>query len=81
MDFVRQASAATVLIALTLSFQSSGMVALIHWGTAHFARAVYPLGAVRSAPTNWSFWSTTSRIAIRTGAPNAGGTSQFGRSS
>ena len=27
------------------------------------------------------FLVTTSRIAIRTGAPNAGGTSQFGRTS
>jgi voltage-gated potassium channel len=49
MNFVRQASAATVLIALTLSFQSAGMAALIHWGRAHFARDVYPLSVVRSA--------------------------------
>jgi voltage-gated potassium channel len=43
MPFVRQASAAAVLITLTLLFQSAGMAALIRWGRAHFARVRGPL--------------------------------------
>jgi len=49
MVFVRQASAATVLVALTLSFQSGGMAAFIHWGRAYFARDVSRLDPLRSA--------------------------------
>src|SRR5258708_39390111 len=49
MVFVRQASAAAVLVALTLSFQSGGMAAFIHWGRAYFARDVSRLDPLRSA--------------------------------
>ena len=47
MAFVRQASAAAVLVALTLIFQSAGMAALIHWLRAFLARGMYRLGPVR----------------------------------
>jgi hypothetical protein len=49
MAFVRQASAAAVLVALSLLFQSAGMAALIHWGRAHLARSMYRLGRFHSA--------------------------------
>ena len=49
MAFVRQASAVVVLVTLTLSFQSAGMAALIHWAKSHFARATPRLGLLRSA--------------------------------
>jgi voltage-gated potassium channel len=49
MAFVPQASAAAVLVTLTLSFQSAGMAALIHWARAHFARGMHRLGLLRSA--------------------------------
>ena len=38
MDFVRQAIAAAVLVALSLWIQCAGMAALIHWGLAYLAR-------------------------------------------
>ncbi|HVP00231.1 MAG TPA: potassium channel family protein [Bryobacteraceae bacterium] len=48
MAFVRQASAAAFLVMLTLSFQSVGMAALIHWGRAHFARATQRLSPLHA---------------------------------
>src|SRR5215472_16540692 len=41
MGFVRQASAAAVLVTLSLLLQGGGMAALIHWGRAHFARDMH----------------------------------------
>jgi voltage-gated potassium channel len=49
MGFVREASAAAVLVTLTLSLQSGGMAALIVWLRAHFAGATNNLGALYSA--------------------------------
>lgn len=49
MIFARQATAAAVLVTLTLIFQSAGMGLLINWGRAHFARGMYRLGPFRSA--------------------------------
>jgi voltage-gated potassium channel len=49
MAFVRQASAAAVLVTLTLLFQGAGMAGLIHWVRAHFARATYRLGPLHAA--------------------------------
>lgn len=49
MGFVRQASAAAVLLTLTLSLQSGGMAALIVWLRAHFERATNKLGVLHSA--------------------------------
>jgi voltage-gated potassium channel len=48
MSFVGQASAAAVLVALTLLFQGAGMAALIQWIRAHLARGVYRLGLFSS---------------------------------
>jgi voltage-gated potassium channel len=44
MGFLRQASAAAVLVALSLSLECGGMAALIQWGIGHFARDTYRLG-------------------------------------
>ena len=49
MAFVVQATAAAVLVVLTLSIQSAGMAMLIHWARAHFARDMHQLGLLRSA--------------------------------
>src|SRR5215831_4955370 len=49
MDFVSQAGASAVLVALTLSIQCAGMAALIHWARAYFAQGMYRLGPLRSA--------------------------------
>src|SRR5712664_3697440 len=49
MIFVREASAAVVLVALTLSLQCAGMAALIAWARPSFAPDVLRLGALRSA--------------------------------
>jgi voltage-gated potassium channel len=49
MDFIRQASVAAVLIVLTLSFHSGGMVVLIQWGRGHFVRDISRIGVLRSA--------------------------------
>jgi voltage-gated potassium channel len=38
MGFLRQASAAVILVMLTLCFQCAGIGALIHWGRDHLAR-------------------------------------------
>lgn len=46
---IRQGIVAAVLVALTLSLQSAGMAALIHWGRTYAARGMSRLGPVRSA--------------------------------
>jgi voltage-gated potassium channel len=48
MAFLHEASAAVVLVVLTLSLQCAGMVALIHWARARFARGLSRLGPWRS---------------------------------
>src|SRR5713101_6443629 len=49
MIFVREASAAVVLVTLTLSLQCAGMAALIAWGRTSLAPDVHRLGPIRSA--------------------------------
>jgi len=49
MDFVAQAGASAVLVALTLSIQCTGMAGLIHWARAYFAQGMCRLGPLRSA--------------------------------
>jgi voltage-gated potassium channel len=49
MAFVRQTSAAVVLVTLSLLFQSAGMGVLIHWARAYFARGMHRYGHLRSA--------------------------------
>jgi hypothetical protein len=49
MAFIHQASAAAILVIVTLLFQCGGMAGLIHWGIAHFARGSHRLGLWRSA--------------------------------
>jgi voltage-gated potassium channel len=49
MIFVRQVSAAALLVTLTLSLQSAGMAALIHWAKAYFERTTYRPRPLRSA--------------------------------
>jgi voltage-gated potassium channel len=49
MMFVREASAAAVLVTLTLSLQCAGMAAVIAWAKPSFAPDVHKLGAIRSA--------------------------------
>jgi voltage-gated potassium channel len=49
MMFVREASAAVVLVALTLSLQCAGMATVIAWARPSFAPDVLRLGAIRSA--------------------------------
>jgi voltage-gated potassium channel len=49
MIFARQASAAVVLVTLTLSLQCAGMAAVIAWARPSFAPHVLRLGAIRSA--------------------------------
>src|SRR5258706_4068879 len=49
MIFVREASAAVVLVTLTLSLQCAGMAAVIAWARPSFAPDVLRLGAIRSA--------------------------------
>jgi voltage-gated potassium channel len=49
MIFVREASAAIVLVTLTLSLQCAGMAAVIAWAKPSFAPHVLRLGAIRSA--------------------------------
>jgi hypothetical protein len=62
ISFVRQASAAAVLVTLGLSLQSGGMAALIRWGRGHFARRMYGLegwrGAVFMVRFTGSHWLT-----------------------
>lgn len=49
ITFARQASAAVVLVMLTLSLQCGGMAAVIAWARPSFAPHVLKLGAIRSA--------------------------------
>src|SRR5712664_4185556 len=49
MIFVREACAAVVLVALTLSLQCARMAAVIAWAKPSFAPDVLRLGAIRSA--------------------------------
>ena len=49
MIFVREASAATVLVTLTLLLQCAGIAALISWGRTSLAPEVHRLGPIRSA--------------------------------
>ena len=49
MIFARQAGAAVVLVALTLSMQCAGLAAVIAWTRPSFAPDVLRLGAIRSA--------------------------------
>src|SRR5260370_24393177 len=49
MIFIRQTSAAVVLVTLTLSLQCAGMAVVIAWARPKFAREVLRLGAIRSA--------------------------------
>jgi len=48
MGFVGQTSAAAVLVALTLSFQSAGMAALIYWVRGDIERGMQRFGTFRS---------------------------------
>jgi hypothetical protein len=49
MIFIRQTSAAVVLVTLTLSLQCAGMAVVIAWALPRFAPEVLRLGAIRSA--------------------------------
>src|SRR6202790_4995229 len=48
MIFFREASAAVVLVTLTLSLQSAGLAAVIAWARPNFAPDVLRLGAIRA---------------------------------
>jgi voltage-gated potassium channel len=49
MAFLSQTSAVAVLVALTLSFQSAGMAALIHWVRTYLEQSMHRFGAFRSS--------------------------------
>src|SRR5713101_1455752 len=49
MIFVREGSAAVVLVTLTLSLQCAGMAAMIAWTRTSLAPDVHRLGPLRSA--------------------------------
>jgi voltage-gated potassium channel len=49
MIFLREGSAATVLVALTLSLQCAGIAAVISWARPSFAPGALRLGVIRSA--------------------------------
>src|SRR5258706_4731 len=49
MIFVRETSAAVVLVTLTLSLQCAGLAALIGWARPSFAPHVHRIGPLRSA--------------------------------
>jgi voltage-gated potassium channel len=49
MIFLREGSAAIVLVTLTLSLQCAGMAAVIAWARPSFAIGVLRLGVIRSA--------------------------------
>jgi voltage-gated potassium channel len=49
MPFFRQASAAAILITLTLSLQVAGMVVLIHWARTRLTSNIHKLGLLPSA--------------------------------
>jgi hypothetical protein len=62
MTFFRQASAAAILITLTLSLQAAGMAVLIHWARARVVGNIHKLGPVLSAVLMVRF--TTAIIAL-----------------
>ena len=49
MTFFRQASAAAILITLTLSLQVAGMAVLIHWARTRLISNIHKLGPLSSA--------------------------------
>ena len=49
MGFAGQTSAAAVLVALTLSFQSAGIAALVHWVRTYLEQGKHRFGAFRSS--------------------------------
>ena len=49
MAFVSETSAVAVLVALTLSFQSAGMAALVHWVRTYLEPGMHRFGAFRSS--------------------------------
>src|ERR1700730_4724153 len=49
MTFLREGSAAIVLVTLTLSLQCAGMAAVISWARPSVAPGVLRLGPIRSA--------------------------------
>src|ERR1700732_5142189 len=49
MIFIRQTSAAVVLVTLTLSLQCAGIAVVIAWARPRFAPEALRLGAMRSA--------------------------------
>lgn len=57
MGFVRQGSAAVVMVAFTLCFQCAGMVALMHWGKDPLARCIRRPGRWPSAVLLLQFMS------------------------
>src|SRR5215467_508428 len=48
MAFAREASAAAVLVWLTLLLQTAGMATLIHWIRISYVLGLFPLGVTRS---------------------------------
>ena len=62
MAFFRLASAAAILITLTLSLQVAGMAVLIHWARARLVSSIHKLGPVLSAVLMVRF--TTAIIAL-----------------
>jgi hypothetical protein len=48
MAFAGEASAAAILVLLTLLIQTTGMATLIQWIRVHHTRGVYPLGVLGS---------------------------------
>ena len=62
MTFFRQASAAAILITLTLWLQTAGMAVLIYWARAKLASNIQKLGPVLSAVLMVRF--TTAIIAL-----------------
>ena len=49
MGFAGQTSAAAVLVALTLSFQSAGIAAFVHWVRTYLEQGMHRFGAFRSS--------------------------------
>jgi voltage-gated potassium channel len=62
MAFFRQASAAVILITLTLALQAAGLAVLIHWARARLETNIHKLGPVLSAVLMVRF--TTAIIAL-----------------
>jgi hypothetical protein len=62
MTFFRQASAAAILITLTLFLQVAGMAVLIHWARSRLTSNIYKLGTLPAAVLMVRF--TTAIIAL-----------------